>query len=250
MSIRELVLPTDAPAAIPVLLELISESGETDWLELADGDLTLGTSGRCDLRLTGGPALHSVIHRQGGNIWIETKDEASRLEINGKPVRRLSLRDGDRMLIAGSELFVHAGESALLAAQRREAQIDAANMTAEELCDRIAAEELAIQQFEGRRRLGLQALLAAMGDAADNDHDSTDAGLAETRRYEELLEQIRLLSDTLDNRTQMLADRENELLQTSSQLQSVQDRMTHQLDELMQRLNQQNGAPDELRASA
>lgn len=250
MSIRELVLPTDAPAAFPVLLELISESGETHWLELADGDLTLGTSGRCDLRLTGGPALHSVIHRQGGNVWIETRDEASRLEINGKPVRRLSLRDGDRMLIAGSELFVHAGESALLATQRREAQIDAANMTAEELCDRIAAEEMAIQQFEGRRRLGLQALLAALGDASGNEPDSSEAELAEARRFEELLEQIKVLSNTLDNRTQILADRESELLETSSQLQSVQDRMTRQLDELMLRLNQQNGAPDELRASA
>lgn len=109
MSDRKLVVPTEAPAAVPVLLELISETGETDWLELADGDLTLGTANRCDLRLTGGPALHSVIHRQGGNFWIETKDEASRLEINGKPVRRLSLRDGDRMIIGGSELLVHAG---------------------------------------------------------------------------------------------------------------------------------------------
>lgn len=66
MSDRKLVVPTEAPAAVPVLLELISETGETDWLELADGDLTLGTANRCDLRLTGGPALHSVIHRQGG----------------------------------------------------------------------------------------------------------------------------------------------------------------------------------------
>ncbi|WLD11955.1 FHA domain-containing protein [Planctellipticum variicoloris] len=251
MPVREMVNPTDAAnAPVPVLLELITDGGDTEWLELAEGDLTLGTASRCDLRLTGGPALHSVVHRKGNNVWIEATDAASRLEINSRPVRRLSLRDGDRMVISGSELFVHIGESALLAARRREAQIDAANMTAEELCDRIAAEEMAIQQFEGRRRLGLQALLAALGDASGNEPDSSEAELAEARRFEELLEQIKVLSNALDNRTQILADRESELLETSSQLQSVQDRMTRQLDELMLRLNQQNGAPDELRASA
>jgi hypothetical protein len=89
-----------------------------------------------------------------------------------------------------------------------------------------------------------------LGDASGNEPDSSEAELAEARRFEELLEQIKVLSNTLDNRTQILADRESELLETSSQLQSVQDRMTRQLDELMLRLNQQNGAPDELRASA
>lgn len=234
---------------MPVLFELISPDGETAWLEVPEGDLTLGASSRCDFRLTGGPGLHSVIHRQGANLWIETTDEASRLEVDGKPVRRLALRDGDRLTVSGHELRVHLGESAVLAARKREAQREAASMTAEELCDRIAAEEAAIQQFEGRRRLGLQALLAALGDVAD-EQDAEAVEEAEAQRYEDLLEQIRQLSEALESRTQVLADRESELLQTSSQLQSVQDRMTRQLDELMARLNQQNGAPDELRASA
>lgn len=252
MSVRPALTPTEASAAaVPVLLELISEEGETEWLDAPDGDLTLGTAARCDLQLTGGPALHSVIHRQGANLWIETADEGSRLEINGKPVKRLALRDGDEMLIAGSALVVHVGESARLAAQRREAQLEAANMTAEELCDRIAAEEAAIEQFEGRRRLGLQALLAALGDATSEDDPALEAEDVEAQRYAELLEQIQQLSEALESRTRMLADRETELLETSSQLQSVQDRMTRQLDELMLRLNQQNAAPDEeLRASA
>lgn len=249
MSMRPALTSTEA-SADPVLLELISEEGETEWLEVADGDLTIGAAARCNLRLTGGPALHSVIHRQGANLWIETADEGSRLEIDGKSVKRLALRDGDQMLIAGCELVVHVGESVRLAVQRREAQLEAASMTAEELCDRIAAEEAAIQQFEGRRRLGLQALLAALGDAAEEEDHAAEAEDVEAQRYEELLEQIRQLSESLESRTRMLADRETELLETSSQLQSVQDRMTRQLDELMLRLNQQNGAPDELRASA
>lgn len=250
MPVSDSVAQAIAPVAeFPVLFELISPKGETLWLDVPDGDLTLGASSRCDLRLTGGPGLHSVIHRQGANLWIETADEDSRLEVDGKPVRRLALRDGDQLTVSGYELSVHIGESARLAAQKREAQLEAAGMSAEELCDRIAAEEAAIEQFEGRRRLGLQALLAALTDVAE-EQEPTAFEQAEDQRYEELLDQIRQLSETLESRTQLLADRETELLETSSQLQSVQERMTHQLDELMTRLNQKTSGPDELRASA
>lgn len=233
----------------PMLLELRCGDELPQWLELPDGKWMIGTGNRCDLLVAGSPSLHSLLQRQGASLWIEAVDEQAQMRVNGQPVRRLALRDGDRIAIAESELLIHVGPSVSTALRRLEAEQEASLLSAEELCDRIVEEEQAIEEFQGRRRLGWQALLAAVKDSVAEDVES-EADSMEDARYDQLLDQIRSMSDILEDRTRALASRESELLETSSQLQSVQEQMARQLDELMQRLNQQDSVPDELRASA
>jgi hypothetical protein len=148
----------------------------------------IGSSPRCDLRLGDEslPALLAFLVVDGRNVWLETMPQAPAVHINGQPQTSIPLVDKDHIRIGAFEFVVH------LAAQTNAAPIpvetsdpnetrheSAANdLTIAELVERIEAATNLVEDFEGRRRLGMAALVAAV----DNRDLSFHSDFAETVR--------------------------------------------------------------------
>jgi len=94
--------------------------------------------------------------------------------------------------------------------------------------------------------------MSAVQDVVDTDVLGSEsdavpqlAAIADDR-FDELVAQIRDLSDTLDERTRELSAQETLLLESSSQMTEAQRRVNRQLEQLLERLS-----PDEdMRVSA
>jgi len=219
--------------------------------------LRIGACPVCDLLLPDGPALHSVVHQQAGVTWIETHDDA-RLIVNGRPRRRMTLRDGDVLELNGHELIVRF--HAALEEEKMPVGLDEdlSLLSAEELCDRILSEQTTVDEFEESRSTGWNGLMAAI--AATHEADQSPVVLpleikqavqtaATPDDCERLLVQIRELSEMMSGRSQELDDCENELVAATALLEEAQERVSQQIEGLLEQL-QTPAAETELRASA
>lgn len=136
----------------------------------------IGNGQGCDLRLNGDvPPIHSVLFREGGHVWLEAVAAVPPLAVNGHPVERTLLSQGDEIEIGPFRILVHrphlaALESAPLAeyapdvrpTSDDDAAFDPAGLTAAELVERIEQEEAQVEQFTRRRQTGADSLLAAV----------------------------------------------------------------------------------------
>lgn len=233
-------------------------------LVIVDHDgFEIGGGEQCDISLPhcGLPKLHSLLHVQGGAVWIEAMNDEARICLDGEQFRRRALRDGDEITMGEYTLTVHIGVQSVEAAKpmpQSQFNMDdrLSRLTAEELCDLIELEEFQSQGFDRRRQLGMKALLAAVhnvidADAAKSQPDEIPqvAAIADDR-FDQLVAQIRGLSDTLDERTQELAAQETLLLESSSQLAEAQRRVNRQLEQIIDRIAPEETAQGELRVSA
>jgi hypothetical protein len=249
-------LAEDVPiqhSAEPLTLFL---DGLTESFSIECDEVRLGTSPKCELRLPDGPSLHSIIRQQDGVSWIEAVDGAS-LVVNGRSRRRMALREGDVLEVSGHTFNVRfdhldAGcDSASLVE-------DLTLLTAEELCDRIAAEQNMVNEFSQDQFSGWEKLLAAVHATHEEEHP-TDvlpmalpqslSAVATTADCERLFVQIRELSDLMDGHTDELDHCENELIAATSLLEEAQERVSHQIEELLDQL-QAPVVEHELRVSA
>jgi hypothetical protein len=246
---------------------LVEETPETDTalvLETPTESIVIGSDGFrigaspvCELFLADGPALHSVIRRQAGVTWIETADDASLL-INGRSCRRMALRDGDVLEMNGIELTVRFRTVAADEEIPLGFEDDPSLLSAEELCDRIVAEQTAVDEFEKGCRQGWNSLMAAIEATCEAEAPTVTLPLDAEPLVEaptapddcdRLLAQIHELSEMMNGRTRELDDCENELVAAAALLQEAQDKVSQQIEGL---LDQINLAPQEteLRASA
>lgn len=250
------------PISPAIALQVISTDDQLKLVLVDHDEFTIGAGEQCDLSLptTELPRLHSMLHVQGHAIWIEAVHPDAMVIVNGEIFRWRALRDGDQLTFHSVEALVHIGEESIQAAQhqlqsQRQAE-DLTLLTAEELCDRIEREEARVREFGRRRRLGWQALLSAIQDAQDaedgvsQDGDAAVPIAAGEEKLNELVAQVRDLSETLDERTKNLAAQEALLVESSSQLCEAQRRVSRQLDQLMERLLPDDNRPSELRVSA
>jgi hypothetical protein len=250
----------------PLVALQIRHANTRPRLVIVDHDgFEIGDSDRCDIRLPhcGLPKLHSILHVQGGAVWIEAADDEARVSIGGEAFRRRALRDGDEISLG--EFTLHIGSQSVEAArpvspphfsiENRIIEDRLSQLTAEELCDLIEVEENQTHDFDRRRRMGMQALLSAVQDVVEAEAAETKpASLPQVAaisddRFDALVAQIRELSDALDERTRELAAQETLLLESSSQIAEVQRRVSRQLEQIIERI-----APEaeqgELRVSA
>ena len=234
-------------------IRLILE-GATDSFAIDRDGLRVGTSPVCELLLPSGPALHSVVHCQSGVTWIEAQEEAS-LIVNGRPRRRMALRDGDVLQLNGLEWTVRLRAVEETATALTE---DLSLLSAEELCDRILAEQALVEEFSNGQRSGWSNLLEAVEAVRESEPRplsfpveaaSSPANPAATDQCERLLEQIRELSEMVNGRSQELDDCENELVAATALLEEAQERVSQQIEGLLEQL-QSPSVEMELRASA
>ena len=219
--------------------------------------LRIGSSPVCELPLPGGPALHSVIHRQSGVTWIESQEDAS-LIVNGHPRRRMALRDGDVMELNGLELIVRWRSADISEEMPHGLEDDLSLLSAEELCDRILSEQAMVDEFSEGQRAGWNGLLVAI-EAVHETEQSVDTLPLEVEQTveadatpdncERLLEQIRELSEMVNGRSQELDDCESELVAATALLEEAQERVSQQIEGLLEQLQTPSGEM-ELRASA
>lgn len=243
----------DATAESNISLVL---EGPADSFVIDRDGLRIGSSPVCELPLPGGPPLHSVIHRQSGVTWIESQDDAS-LIVNGQPRRRMALRDGDVLELNGLELIVRFRAADQVDVTTRGLEDDLSLLSAEELCDRILSEQAMVEEFSEGQRAGWNGLLAAIEAANDTEQPTISLPLeveqvveaAAPDACERLLEQIRELSEMVNGRSQELDDCESELVAATALLEEAQERVSHQIEGLLEQLQTPTDEV-ELRASA
>lgn len=240
-----------AAALPPFILEGCSES-----FVVEDNEVRIGASCKCELRLPDGPALHSIIRRQADVTWIEAVDEAT-LIVNGRPRRRIALREGDVLELSGFTFTVRFGWP-VEDAETTSLIEDLTMMTAEELCDRIATEQAMVDEFTAEQHAGLKNLVAAISATHELERPSdvlpmeavpSHRAVASADDCERLLSQIRELSELVNGRTEELDDCESELVAAAALLEEAQERVTHQIEGLLDQL-QVPIIEAELRASA
>ena len=225
---------------------------------------TIGSNKHCDLSLDDDsvPTLLSIIHVQNGAVWIEAADESTRITINGRPYRRMALRHDDRLKLGNEEFRILMNAEPIAQTGSVTLKEDLSLLTAEELCDRILAEQTMVSDFVSGQRSGWDALLRAIEEANADDIitdeatefpqaeiESEVAPEAEQIALSNLLEQIQELNEAITDKTKELSDREKEVLETTSILEESQQQVTQRIDELLQQLNR-NEPPSDLRASA
>jgi hypothetical protein len=218
---------------------------------------SIGSSGNCDAVLddSGVPALHSVIHMQSGAIWIEVVSDDFFLIFNDRHHRRLALRHEDRVRIGSSEITFIMKQEISTPTQDAPLSEDLSLLNAEELCDRILSEQALIDEFVEGQRSGWEALLKAIEsaheDASTNSSSSTPANESQTERvaFNQLLEEIQELNETVKGHTRELDDYEQEVMKTTSLMEESQHRAVQQLNDLLEKLKSSD-PPNELRASA
>ncbi len=214
---------------------------------------SIGASRQCDLTINEPsiPALHSVIHQQGGAIWIESADENTMLTVNDRPYRRMALRHDDRFQIGSMEFRILMTTETVAVTEQATISEDLTLLTAEELCDRILSEQSMVAEFVDGQRAGWEALLRAI-EAADleqaNEHlVEQQAAKPDDEKvvFDAILEEIQALSETITDRTKELSHQEKDVLESTTILEESQQRIDQILDQLTK-----NDPPNELRASA
>lgn len=213
----------------------------------------IGSSVVCDIQLPEGPALNSVVRFESGVIWIEA-DQDSELAVNGRACRRMALREGDTISVPGVQIKVCQRSKSSIEADAANLMSDISQLTANELCDRILTEQAAVDEFESTRLAGWQKLMVALKDLSTSEHlhsngSNADPAISISDDCERLLEQIREMSEIVNNRTLALNECETELESATTLLQETQDRVSRQIDELLDQIGGVAVA-NELRASA
>lgn len=230
---------------------------------LVDRDgFSIGSGDQCDLQLAeiGLPRWHSTLHVQGPAVWIEAADDAALITIDGEAYRRRALRDGDQLSFGATRIAVSIGDaSATQPGTRGQRRTDDFTLlSANDLCDRIEQEESAVSDFQRRRRFGWQALLSALQEAKASGAAYTEdpaLRMSETsgfagQKLDQLVTQVRDLSATLEERSKAMSSQESLIMESSAQLAEAQLRVSRQLEQLLDRLADDQDQPGELRVSA
>lgn len=237
----------DAKTNVEVVLEM-----EDQTLVVDCDNIRIGSSPVCEIRLPNGPLLHSVIRTEAGVVWIEADDAAEELNVNWRACRRMALRDGDVISVPGLDITVQHRATTMLDDVGQLAN-DITQLTAEELCDQILSEQTAVAEFESSRLNGWHKLMSAIKQVAAAEQISIEADNAPAVDFsndcERVLEQIREVSEMMNGRTQELDICENELEAATSLLQETQDRVSRQIEELLDQIGD-TSMVNELRASA
>lgn len=218
---------------------------------------TIGSSENCDLTLDDSslPGLHSVVHMQSGAVWIEVADENLVLTVNGRSYRRMALRHEDRMMIGTLEITILMNSEISALPEKTILEDDLTLLTAEELCDRILADQSMVSDFIEGQRSGWEALLRAI-ESANVEPAITNIATEENSAQDEepaalnsLLEQIQDLNHSINVQAEQLSEQEKQLIESASLIEESQNRAVQQLDEILEKL-QNSDPPHELRASA
>ncbi len=210
------------------------------------------------------PALHSLILVEPNDVWLEAMTAAPAMHVNGRAQTTVRLADGDRIRIGSFEMVAHLDVQAATIRDEAAPPPDAADdvepdqpseLTAQELVERIEAATRLVDEFDQRQRLGVEALL----EAADLSTQGLEAaamqsadtllpmpGAAERNdnalasEIEGLISQLSGVVAVLEQRSGVQWRHEAGYLDAVSTLFETQDRLSRQLELLLQRVESMN----------
>jgi serine/threonine protein kinase len=102
----------DAPAGDPPAVTLVVAKTDKE-LPLTKACTLVGRSSECDVVLKSGDVSkrHCRVLRQPDGVFVEDLDSVNGISVNGQPVRRARLSDGDRLEIARHVFQVRLGQT-------------------------------------------------------------------------------------------------------------------------------------------
>ncbi len=163
-------------AEYPFLLEITRGRTQNPLRPITHERFLIGAGERCDLRLGGAdmPPLHSILYVDGIDVWIDSIADGPELKVNGQATRSAHLADGDQIELGTFQLALRdtGAESPPPILQafsaddfEDEPEIDPSTLTPAELIELIEQEEELIEEFEARKRMGIETLMKTLRDS-------------------------------------------------------------------------------------
>lgn len=228
----------------------------------------IGAADWCDLCLGGSqtPTLHSVIHLDGQQAWIDAVGEGLELRVNGQTTSFAELHPGDRIEIgtialtfgqrssptkkATSVTPAQASYSDQVPTDLMDEDVDLSSLSAAELVDLIEDDMELVEEFERRKRRGTEALLDAVRRHRPDETTArrvapTSAPLVGVERLavlfndlETTIESIGTLARDLEERAKHLSP--TEVSAAAASLLQFQEQVVSRLDEVLAKVSQHN----------
>lgn len=163
-------------AEYPFLLEITRGRTQNPLRPITHERFLIGAGERCDLRLGGSemPPLHSILYVDGVDAWIDAIADDPELKVNGLPTRSAHLADGDQLEVGTFQLALRdtGAESPPPILQafsaddfETEAEVDPSTLSPAELIELIEQEEELIEEFEARKRMGIETLMRTLHES-------------------------------------------------------------------------------------
>ena len=102
--------PAETEAALPEELgveqERITLSVDGREQEITTRSVVLGRSKECDVQVNDANVSrrHAELRQEGATYWLVDLDSTNGTELNGRPVKRAKLSDGDRITLGGTDV--------------------------------------------------------------------------------------------------------------------------------------------------
>ncbi|MBI1312420.1 hypothetical protein GC176_14105 [bacterium] len=164
----------------PFLLEITRGRTQNPLRPITHERFLIGAGERCDLRLGGSdmPPLHSILYVDGIDVWIDMIADGPELKVNGQATRSTHLADGDELEVGAFQLALRdtGAETPPPILQAfsvddfdDEPEIDPSTLSPAELIELIEQEEELIEEFEARKRMGIETLMKTLRDTQPNE---------------------------------------------------------------------------------
>ncbi|NQV26906.1 MAG: hypothetical protein HQ518_21360 [Rhodopirellula sp.] len=247
----------------PLVFEITRGRTESPLRPITRDRFLIGAGERCDLRLGGEgmPAVHTVVHIDGQEIWLETLVDSPEVRVNDRLTRSAALEPGDELEIGSFRLTLHRTGSAkpvqtpriygssvaeILSEEELTSPMeDIEELTARQLVDLIDQEEALIEEFEARRRMGAQALLDLVKQRfGEDDDDAKEVAEAEERATpSQLLHELQATIISLNEFAQEFEQRTERLSRSETQrvansLLDFQQQIVSRLDGVLEKIAQ------------
>jgi hypothetical protein len=242
----------------PLVFEITRGRTQAPLRPVSRDRFLIGAGERCDLRLGGEgmPAVHSVVHLDGREIWLETLVDSPSVRVNGRVTRSAALEPGDDLEIGSFSLTLHrttstepvpapriygASVSEILTEEELSNPLDVEELTALQLVDLIDQEEALIEEFEARRRLGAQALMDAVKQRFANPDAEDEPVAEEPATPAQLLGELQAAIISLNEFAQEFEQRTEKLSQPETQrvaksLLDFQQQIVSRLDGVLEKI--------------
>lgn len=213
------------------------------------------------------PVLHSVIHLDGENAWIDAVAAGLDLRVNGQSTTFAELHTGDRIEIGSFALtFKHkaakAAKAPVIAAydpipenlEDADADVDLSKLSASELVDLIEDDMELVEEFERRKRRGTEALLDAVRRHRNDEPVAQEIAPQKVASpiagFERLAELFNDLESTIASIGTLAKDLERrskdlnpaEVSAAAESLLQFQEQVVSRLDEVLEKVAKQNKA--------
>ncbi|MBM79039.1 MAG: hypothetical protein CMJ78_00400 [Planctomycetaceae bacterium] len=221
----------------------------------------IGSGQVCDLRLGGPtmPPLHSVIHSDDSETWIDALVQRPSLVVNGEETTSTKLSAGDQLQIGEFEFVVCDDETSVTAQEpiADNSLVDEdisdeelghliSDMTAEQLVDQLERDLALLDQHEAEEQLGVQALLHTVVERQINTVGATGsqpqlaapAGDAQLiQQIDRAIQALNQFSCDLRDRSEKMAERESSYAEAAVTMLDLQHQMAGQLETLIEQIS-------------